>query len=100
LQNILAGYQSGTVYKPIYLEAQASAALAIYLRAHVKPPKGLVNSTTADTKAHTNVAAVLLTPTWVTTSNIAATVVKDKFVAKTTLCAGSFKLLCKKAGIK
>ena len=28
LQNILAGYQCGTVYKPIYLEAQAAAALA------------------------------------------------------------------------
>ena len=27
------GYQCGTVYKPIYLEAQAAAALAIYLRA-------------------------------------------------------------------
>ena len=33
LQNILAGYQCGTVYKPIYLEAQAAAALAMYLRA-------------------------------------------------------------------
>ncbi len=27
LQNVLAGYQCGTVYKPIYLEAQAAAAL-------------------------------------------------------------------------
>ena len=33
LQNILAGYQCGTVYKPIYLEAQAAAALALYVRA-------------------------------------------------------------------
>ena len=33
LQNILKGYQCGTVYKPIYLEAQAAAALALYLRA-------------------------------------------------------------------
>ena len=30
LQNILSGYQCGTVYKPIYLEAQAAAALAMY----------------------------------------------------------------------
>jgi D-xylose transport system substrate-binding protein len=30
LQNILAGYQCGTAYKPIYLEAQAAAALAMY----------------------------------------------------------------------
>ena len=33
LQNILAGYQCMTVYKPIYQEAQAAVALAIYLRA-------------------------------------------------------------------
>ena len=32
LQNILTGYQCGTVYKPIYLEAQAAAALALYVR--------------------------------------------------------------------
>ncbi len=38
LQNILAGYQCGTVYKPIYLEAQAAAALAMYARAGVTPP--------------------------------------------------------------
>ena len=30
LQNILKGYQCGTVYKPFYAEAQAAAALAIY----------------------------------------------------------------------
>ena len=40
LQNVLSGYQCGTVYKPIYLEAQASVALAIYLRAGKKPPPG------------------------------------------------------------
>ena len=33
LQNILSGYQCGTVYKPIYLEAQAAIALAMYIRA-------------------------------------------------------------------
>src|SRR5206468_635905 len=33
LQNILKGYQCGTVYKPVYAEAQAAAALALYLRA-------------------------------------------------------------------
>ena len=43
LQNILAGYQCGTAYKPIYLEAQAAAALAIYLRAGDTPPAALAN---------------------------------------------------------
>ena len=48
LQNILAGYQCGTVYKPIYLEAQAAAALAMYLRAGADAAGGLVNGTTKD----------------------------------------------------
>ena len=48
LQNILAGYQCGTVYKPYFLEAQAAAALALYLRAGQTPPSTLVNSTTKD----------------------------------------------------
>ena len=39
LQNIISGYQCGTVYKPIYLEAQATAALALYLRAGVSRPR-------------------------------------------------------------
>ena len=43
LQNIISGYQCGTAYKPIYLEAQAAAALALYLRAGKTPPTGLVN---------------------------------------------------------
>ncbi|MCL2582035.1 MAG: substrate-binding domain-containing protein, partial [Streptosporangiales bacterium] len=43
LQNILSGYQCGTVYKPIYDEAGATAALAMYLRAGQTPPSSLVN---------------------------------------------------------
>ena len=46
LQNILKGYQCGTVYKPIYLEAQGAAAAALYLRAGMDLPEGLVNGTT------------------------------------------------------
>ena len=51
LQNILQGYQCMTVYKPIYLEAQAAVALAIYLRAGQTPPSALVNGTTLDTQS-------------------------------------------------
>src|SRR3954451_7122318 len=69
LQNILKGYQCGTVYKPIYLEAQGAAAVALYLRASQTPPKGLVNGTTADSDAGTDVPSVLLTPMWVTADN-------------------------------
>ena len=99
LQNILTGYQCGTVYKPIYLEAQAAAALAMYARAGLTPPASLLNGTTKDTQANVNVPSVLLTPTWVTTSNMNTTVIADKFVPASQLCAGKYKAACQAAGI-
>jgi len=99
LQNILAGYQCGTVYKPIYLEAQAAAALALYARASVTPPSSLLNGTTMDTQTKTSVASVLLTPEWVTPTNMNSTVIADKFVPASQLCSGKYAAACKAAGI-
>jgi D-xylose transport system substrate-binding protein len=100
LQNILTGYQCGTVYKPISLEAQAAAALALYLRAGVTPPASLVNSQTMDTVLNKNVKSVYTTPTWVTSANMANTVVKDGWIPVSTLCAGAAASACVAAGIK
>jgi D-xylose transport system substrate-binding protein len=92
-QNIISGYQCGTVYKPIWLEAQAAASLAIYLRAGVTPPAGLVNGSTPDSAAtitaFKKVPSVLLTPTWVTASNIEKTVIADKVIKASDLCTNS-----------
>ncbi len=88
-QNVISGYQCGTVYKPIWLEAQAAASLAIYLRAHIKPPKGLVNGSTPDTLEHHGVPSVLLTATWVTADKVEATVVKDKVIVPSQLCTAT-----------
>jgi D-xylose transport system substrate-binding protein len=99
LQNILAGYQCGTAYKPIYLEAQAAAALAMYLRAGKTPPSALVNGSTQDTKANVAVPSVLLTPKWVTTENMNSTVIADQFVKASQLCVGQYEAACKAAGI-
>jgi D-xylose transport system substrate-binding protein len=100
LQNILKGYQCGTVYKPIYLEAQAAAALAIYLRAGKTPPSGLVNGTTKDDTNDSDVPSVLLTPVWVTAENMAETVVKDGAVKVSELCVTAVADACTEAGIK
>ncbi len=99
LENVLSGYQCGTVYKPIYLEAQAAAALALYLRAGEKPPADLVNGSTMDSKEKKEVASVLLKPIWVTPKNMAATVVKDNFVKASELCSGDMTKACKADGI-
>jgi D-xylose transport system substrate-binding protein len=99
LQNVLSGYQCGTVYKPIYLEAQAAVALALYLRAGARPPASLVNGSVQDTQTGTKVPSVLETPEWVTTSNMNSTIVKDNFVPTSQLCAGSYAADCTAAGI-
>jgi D-xylose transport system substrate-binding protein len=99
LQNILAGYQCGTIYKPIYLEAQAAAALAMYVRAKVTPPASLLNGNLTDPQTRTTVTSVLLTPEWVTSENMNSTVVADRFVSVTRLCAGPFASACSAAHI-
>ena len=99
LQNILAGYQCGTVYKPVYQEAQAAVALALYLRAGKSAPSSLLNATSTDPTTHTSVPSVLLAPEWVTPSNMNATIIKDNFVPAKQLCAGKYAAACKAAGI-
>jgi D-xylose transport system substrate-binding protein len=99
LQNILAGFQCGTVYKPVFAEAQAAAALAMYLRAGKTPPAGLVNGTTQDSQTSTAVPSVLLNPEWVTSKNMSSTVIADQFVPAQQLCTGAYAAACKAAGI-
>ena len=97
LQNILSGYQCGTVYKPIYQEAPAAAALALYLRAGQTPP---VAGERRDRGHRPQVGSVgPAPPEWVTTKNMNATVIKDNFVPAKQLCTGSYAAECKAAGI-
>jgi D-xylose transport system substrate-binding protein len=101
MENVLQGYQCGSVYKPIYLEAQAAVALATYLRAAQTPPTTLVNGTTIDpSNPATTEPAVLLTPYWVNAANMETTVIKDKFVSVTDLCAAVTAAVCTAAGIQ
>ena len=49
---------------------------------------------------HSDLGDVLLTPISVNTQNMNATVVKDKFVPASDLCAGSLASACSAAGIQ
>ncbi len=100
LQNILKGFQCGTVYKPIYLEAQAAAAIALYMRAGQTPPSALVNAKTHDSTANADVSSSYQTPTWVTKDNMASTVVKDGAIKVSQLCVTEVASACKAAGIQ
>jgi D-xylose transport system substrate-binding protein len=85
LRAILVGSQSMTVYKPVYLEADAAAeATAAYL-SHAAVP-GAFNRQ-FKMRAGT-VRAALFTPQLVTASTMTKTVLKDHFVTRSQLCAG------------
>src|SRR6267378_2821413 len=88
MANTLTGFQCGSVYKPIYLEAQDAVAIATILRASLAVPSSLINGTTSPPTGATGTQqpASLLVPYWVTTANMKDTVIKDNFVDKTALC--------------
>jgi D-xylose transport system substrate-binding protein len=101
MANVLKGYQCGSVYKAVYLEAQDAVALATILRAGQTPPPALLNGTTsppANASGSTQPAS-LLVPIWVTTANMNDTVIKDKFVDKAALCTDAGAAACSAAGI-
>jgi D-xylose transport system substrate-binding protein len=101
IENVLQGFQCGTVYKAVYLEAQAAVALATILRAGLTPPSALQNGTTSPAagKPGNTQPAVLLTPLWVDKSKVASTVIKDNFVDKTALCNAVGASVCSANGI-
>ena len=101
MENILQGYQCGSVYKAVYQEAQDAVSLATILRAGKTPPAALVNSTTTPPHGVTGSAqpASLLTPVWVDASNMASTVIKDQFISASTLCTAVGASVCSSAGI-
>jgi D-xylose transport system substrate-binding protein len=99
--NVLTGYQCGSVYKAVYLEAQDAVALATVLRAGATPPAGLVNGTTTPPSGVTGnpQPASLLVPIWVNQANMESTVIKDKFVDVATLCSKATAAVCTANGI-
>src|SRR5215510_1665881 len=97
---ILEGYQCGSVYKAVYKEAQDAVALGTILLAGSKPPAALLNGKTVD-PANSSITepASLLTPVWVTKTNMQSTVVADGFDTATAICTIAGASVCAKAGI-
>ncbi|HXZ99692.1 MAG TPA: substrate-binding domain-containing protein [Candidatus Binatia bacterium] len=100
MENILTNWQCGSVYKPIYLEAQDAVALATILLGGGTPPAALLNGKTTDpANASITEPASLLTATWVNASNMESTVIKDGFISASTLCTAVGASICSAAGI-
>ncbi len=110
-QNVISGYQCGTVYKPSWQEAQAAAIAALFLDAGKAIPASLLTGKTMLTGTKIMVPTVELAPTWVTTANVESTVIKDGVINKYALCTSvrptvkgshlpTFAQDCAKYGIK
>lgn len=95
LQNILAGDQCMTVYKPIKDEAEGLVKLAVAL---LQGEKAETTGTTKDTEGNRDVPSLLLTPKAITKETV-KDVVADGFVTKAELCTGKYAALCTEAGI-
>lgn len=95
IQNILAGRQTMTVYKPIKAEAEAAAKVAI----------ALLNGDSVDSvegdwevqsinNGEADLPYIALEPIAVTKDNIADTVIADEFRTWDEICTGEFEPLC------
>jgi len=89
VQNIISGWQTGTVYKYVPDEAKAVADAAIAL---LKGKKPVTNGTRPNGKhpEPTNALPVV----WITKANYKR-LFKDKFLKATDVCVGEFKQYCK-----
>jgi D-xylose transport system substrate-binding protein len=95
LQNILAGDQCMTVYKPIKDEANGLATLVIAL---LNKQTAKTTGSVKDTQANRDVPSLLLTPKAITKDTV-KDVVTDGFVKATELCTAKYAALCTAAGI-
>lgn len=91
IQNILAGWQTMTVYKPIHLEAAAAAAAAIALL-RGEDVSSLTNDTISN--GQSEIPYIKLEPIAVTAENIAETVIADGFRTWDEICVGEYAQYC------
>ncbi len=95
MQNVLSGWQSMSVYKPIKAEAEAAAASALKLRCGEDPTDITFDGETTTINNGTNdVPYIALTPVAVTADNVADTVIADGFRTWDEICVGDFEQYC------
>jgi D-xylose transport system substrate-binding protein len=88
VQNIISGWQTGTVYKYVPDEANAAAAAAVALIKGQKP-----KSNTTRKNGAKNEPTLALPVVWITKANYTR-LFTDHFLKKTDVCVGTFKKYC------
>ncbi len=89
IQYILAGWQTGTVYKYVPDEAKAAAEAAVALLKGQKP-----KTTTTRKNGSKSEPTLALPVVWITKANYKR-LFTDKFLKKTDVCIGTYKQYCK-----
>ena len=90
IQRILAGEQAMTIYKPIPIEANKAAEVAV----------ALVNGDdVGETTDFNGVASFIFDPIVVTKDNVGDTVIADKFYTIDDICTAQYADACKAAGL-
>ena len=89
VQNIISGWQTGTVYKYVPDEANAAAAAAVALL-NGKTPK----STTTRANGSKKEPTLALPVVWITKANYTR-LFTDKFLKKSDVCVGQYAQYCK-----
>jgi D-xylose transport system substrate-binding protein len=99
LNAILTGDQYSTVFKPIQLEANASAALALALvQGNTAAANSIAGQTSQDPTGNRTVKSVLLPPESITKSNV-KDVVTQGYVKASDICTGAAAAVCTQLGI-
>ena len=97
LQNVLAGYQCGTVYKDTNVEAKAASDLAIAL-INGDDTSSMATGEVEDTETGEMVPSVLATPVWITADTV-KDVIDAGFQKASDVCVDQFAKACQEQGI-
>lgn len=97
IQFILAGEQAMTIYKPIPIEAETAAEVAVKL-ANGEDVAG-TSDTGVDQTDYNGVPSYIFDPIAVTADKVADTVIADGFYSVEEICTGDYVAACQEAGI-
>lgn len=97
IQRILAGEQTMTIYKPIKIEAETAAELAVLLAQGEDAPE--TTGTGVTTSDFNGVPSYIFDPIVVEQDNVSDTVIADGFYDASEICTGDYAQACTEAGV-
>ena len=97
IQRIIAGEQAMTIYKPIPIEAETAAEIAVKL-ANGEDVSG-ASDTGVDQTEYEGVPSYIFDPIAVTADNVNDTVVADEFYSVDDICTDEYADACAEAGL-